>query len=91
MMNKNFSFIFILLAIFSVVTPNDYESCFEQDVPNLEVSFQPDPIPAPGTGNPTIFTVTGTALNNSIFVDTDLIEFNYYSNFLESNPSYSLK
>ncbi|CAG8721617.1 19659_t:CDS:1, partial [Gigaspora margarita] len=74
------------------VTANSgYESCYEDNVPDLNVDFQPDPIPAPGTGNPTIFTVTGTALNNSIFVDTDTIEFSYYSNFLESNPSYSLK
>ncbi|CAG8799331.1 3221_t:CDS:1, partial [Gigaspora rosea] len=70
---------------------NDFESCYEQDVPTLDVNFNPDPIPAPGTGATTIFTVTGTALNNSIFVDTDLIEFYFYSNFVESNPSYSLK
>ncbi|CAG8812139.1 29121_t:CDS:1, partial [Gigaspora margarita] len=49
-MNKNFSFIFILLAIFSVVTANGgYESCYENDVPDLSVDFQPDPISSPGT------------------------------------------
>ncbi|RIB06707.1 hypothetical protein C2G38_492108 [Gigaspora rosea] len=95
-MNKNFSLIILLLAIFSMVKANDnWENCFTDGLNAtgiLDVQFDPDPIFAPGP-KVTTFKIKGDignlgAEHGNIFSNYAEVTVDYMSNPEGNNPAY---
>ncbi|RIB15513.1 hypothetical protein C2G38_2093014 [Gigaspora rosea] len=94
-MNKNFTIIFILLTIFSMVKANDgFKNCnvLGSNVTMFDVQFNPDPITAPETST-TNFKISGDigdfgADHGNIFSLGAYVTVQYRSNSIGVDPYY---
>ncbi|RIB21466.1 hypothetical protein C2G38_2300010 [Gigaspora rosea] len=95
-MNKKFGFIFLLLAMFSMVKAKDnWENCFTDGLNAtgiLDVQFTPDPIFSPGP-RVTTFKIKGDignlgASHGNVFSNYAGVNVDYMSNPEGNNPAY---